>query len=188
LKAAFHAPAVMGPDFFPLLVLDAVLTGAKGLNLWSSFRLPPPQRRARLYVALVERGLASSVGGALIPTEQPFLYTISVTATDGTPLTSVEAILFEELDRVGRAGITDAELTRAKAQLRARLVFDNDSITNIAHQFGYFETIAGVDVFLEMPSWIAAVTLDKVSRAAHAILSPSNRTIGWFEPLAPATR
>ncbi len=182
LKAAFHAPAVTGPDFFPLLILDAVLTGAKGLNLWSSFRLPPPQRRARLYRALVERGLASSVGGALLPTQEPFLYTVSATATDGTPLASVEAALLEELDRVRRDGITDAELKKAKTQLRARLVFDNDSITNIAHQFGYFETIASLDAFLEMPFRIAAVTLDEVSGAARAICSPSNRTIGWFDP------
>ena len=56
-----RAGASTDPDFFPLLVLDAVLTGAKGLNLWSSFRMPPPQRSARLYRALVERGLASSV-------------------------------------------------------------------------------------------------------------------------------
>ena len=184
VKLAFHAPAVTGPDFFPLLILDAVLTGAKGLNLWSSFRMPPPQRRARLYRALVERGLASIVGGALLPTQEPFLYTVSATATDGTPLTLVETVLLEELDRVVRDGITDAELTKAKTQLKARLVFDNDSITNIAHQFGYFETIAGLDVFLEMPSRIAAVVLDDVVRAAHAILCPSNRTIGWFDPIA----
>ena len=111
-----------------------------------------------------------------------------MTAIDGTPLASVEAILIEELDRVAHEGITDAELTKAKAQLKARLVFDNDSITNIAHQLGYFETIAGVDVVLEMPSRIAAVTLDQVSRAAQQVLSPSNRTIGWFDPLAPAPR
>src|SRR5712671_1695871 len=49
LKVGYHAPAVADPAFFPLLVLDAILTGAKGLNLWSSFRIPPPQRRARLY-------------------------------------------------------------------------------------------------------------------------------------------
>ena len=35
-----------------MLVLDAVLTGAKGLNLWTSFRGVPPQRKARLYTAL----------------------------------------------------------------------------------------------------------------------------------------
>jgi zinc protease len=182
LKAAFHAPPVTGADFFALLILDAVLTGAKGMSLWSSFRTLPPQRRARLYRALVERGLASSVSGALLPTEEPFLYTVSATATDGTPLASIEAVLLEELDRVRQEGISDAELTKAKTQLRARMVFDNDSITNIAHQLGYFETIADVGVFLAMPSRIAAVTLDEVARVAQAVLIPANRTIGWFDP------
>ena len=127
-------------------MLDAVLTGAKGLNLWSSFRVPPPQRSARLYRALVERGLASSVSGALLPTEQPFLYTVSVTATDGTPLGGGRGGAARRARSRARAtGITDAELAKAKAQLRARLVFDNDSVTNIAHQLGYFETIASVD-------------------------------------------
>jgi zinc protease len=182
LKAAFHAPPVTAPDFLALLVLDAVMTGAKGLNLWSSFRTPPPQRSARLYRALVERGLASNVSGSLLPTEQPFLYTVSTTATDGTPLASIEAVLFEELDRVRQEGITEAESTKAKAQLKARMVFDNDSISNQAHQLGYFETIADVALFQQMPARIAAVTLDEVARAAAAILMPSNRTVGWFDP------
>src|SRR5262249_31684980 len=51
LKFAWHAPSALDADFFPMLVLDAALTGAKGLNLWTSFRGAPPQRRARLYTA-----------------------------------------------------------------------------------------------------------------------------------------
>ena len=92
-------------------------------------------------------------------------------------------MLLEELDRVRREGITDAELAKAKAQLKARLVFDHESITDIAHQLGYFETIASVDSFLDTPSRIAAVTLDEVSKVAQTVLIDSNRTIGWFEPL-----
>src|SRR5262249_34664353 len=76
LKVAFHAPAVADARFLPLVVLDAALTGAKGLNLWSSLRVATPQRSARLYRALVERGLTSCVSGAPAPTQQPFLYTI----------------------------------------------------------------------------------------------------------------
>ncbi len=186
LKVGFHAPATTDEHFVPLLMLDAVLTGAKGLNLWSSFRVPPPQRSARLYRALVEHGLASSVSGALLPTEQPFLYTISATATSGTPLASAESALLEELDRVRRDGITPAELVKARAQLKARLVFDSDSVTNIAHQLGYFETIGGLDVFTTLPARLAAVTLDQVSAAAAATLLPSNRTVGWFDPLTVA--
>jgi zinc protease len=183
LKVGFHAPSATSPDFFPLLILDAVLTGAKGLNLWSSFRVPPPQRSARLYRALVEGGLASSVSGSLMPTEQPFLYTLSATATEGTPLSLVETVLLEELDRAQREAITDAELTKAKAQLKARLVFDSDSVTNIAHQLGYYETIASVDLFTTAPARIAAVTLEQVATAARAVLPASNRTIGWFDPI-----
>ena len=145
-----------------------MLTGAKGLNLWASFRMPPAQRRARLYRALVERRLASSVAGALLPTEEPFLYVVSATATEGTGLAATEAALLEELDRVRRDGVTEAELSKAKHQLKARLVFDNDSITNIAHQLGYFETIAGVGTFLDLQRRIAAVTLEEAAAAARA--------------------
>jgi zinc protease len=183
LKVGYHAPSATDPQFFPLLILDAALTGAKGLNLWSSFRVAPPQRSARLYRALVERGLASSVSGALMPTEHPFLYAVSLTATDGAARASVESVLLEELDKVRHAGITEAELAKAKAQLRARLVFDSDSVTNIAHQLGYYETIASVDLFTSAPARIAAVTLEQVAAAARSILTPGNRTVGWFVPL-----
>jgi zinc protease len=181
-KLAYHAPAVADAGFFPALVLDAVLSGAKGVNLWSSFRGVPPQRQARLYRALVERGLASVVAGQLVPTAEPFLYTVSATATEGTSLASLESVLLRELDDVRVNGITPAELARAKRQLHARFVFDNDSVTNIAHQLGYFETIADADVFGSVEERVQAVTLDAVSDVAGSMLMQANRTIGWFEP------
>ena len=183
LKAAFHAPGINDPQFFPVLLLDAVLSGAKGINLWSSFRVPPPQRSARLYQALVERGIASCVSGALLPTEQPFLYCASATATEGTSLASVESALLDALERVRHEGVTQPELERAKTQLNARLVFDRDSITNIAHQLGYFETLAATDVLTGVGSAIAGVTLEQVGDAARELFRASNRTIGWFDPL-----
>ena len=186
VKFGFHAPAVTEPDFFPLLLLDAVLTGAKGVNLWASFRTPPPQRSARLYQALVNTGLASSVSGGFVPTKEPFLYTISMTATEGTPLPRLEETVLAALDRVRASGITSEELRKAKNQLRARLVFEQDSITNIAHQLGYFETIASWRFYPTIGQQIEAVTLEQVSAAASERLTPSNRTIGWFQPTSTA--
>lgn len=183
-KAGYHAPSVTDRLFVPALLLDAALTGAKGVNLWSSFRVPPPQRSARLYRSLVERGLASSVAGALLPTEHPFLYTISATATDGTSLAALEAAFLDEIGRVRREGVTAAELARSKAQLRARMIFEDDSITSIAHQIGFFETIANADMVRELPGAIAAVTIEDVSQAAERMLAPANQTIGWFEPVS----
>ena len=182
LKLAYHAPAVGDRDFFPMLVLDAILTGAKGINLWSSFRTPPPQRSARLYRGLVERRLASSVGAGLLPTEHPFLYLISVTAMDGVSLHDVESAATAALDAVVRDGIAERELAKAKSQLRARLVFENDSVTNLGHQLGYFQTVASLDIYRDAPGRIAAVTQDEVESAAKKYLRTDRRTVGWFTP------
>jgi zinc protease len=182
LKVAWHAPAAADPDFFPMLVLDAVLTGAKGVNLWSSFRGTPPQRRARLYTSLVERGLASSVSGALLPTADPFLFTISLTAMEGMPLQMLETELFAQIERLRAEGVTEEEVARARRQLRARLVFESDSVTNIAHQLGYFETVTGPRFFDCVWRGIAQVTSDQVRDVARRRLAPASRTVGWFQP------
>jgi zinc protease len=188
LKAAWHAPCATDPDFFPMLVLDAVLTGAKGLNLWSSFLSVPPQRKSRLYTSLVERSLASSVSGALLPTAQPFLYTISLTAMQGVELTALEAALTEQIERVREHGVTEEEVTRARRQLRARFVFETDSVTNIAHQLGYFESVTGPGFFPELLSRVDRVTMEQVSEVGRKCLSTSTRTVGWFRPLISEQR
>jgi zinc protease len=185
LKLAWHAPAARDADFFSMLVLDAVLTGAKGINLWTSFRGAPPQRKARLYTGLVERSLASVVSGALLPTAEPFLYTLSLTAMQGVSLHTLESAALAEIERVREQGVTEDEVARARRQLRARFVFESDSVTNIAHQLGYFETVTGPGFLDEVQSRVAAVTASEVSDAARRRLSATNRTVGWFQPQEP---
>lgn len=182
LKVAWPCPAIGDPAFFALVIADAVLTGAKGLNLWSSFRLPPPQRKARLYRALVDGGLASTVSGAILPAEHPFLYSVSATVAEGIAPERVEETLLAEVERLRRDGVEPGELERAKRQLRARLVFETDSITNVAHQLGYYSTIASLDTYFSLASRIAAVTEADVAAAIEHRFKSSQRTVGWFRP------
>jgi zinc protease len=186
LKLAYRAPAFDHPDFFPMLILDAVLTGAKGLNLWASFRTSPPQRSTRLYRALVDRALASAVSGAIVPTRDPFLYTISVTVNERATLRDAEEAALDAVAEVRDRGVSEGELVKAANQLRARLVFDDDSVTHIAHQLGYFDTIGGAQRYEAVLPGIRGVTLEDVGRVARRYLDPSTRTVGWFEPTQPA--
>jgi len=183
LKFAWHAPAATDPDFFPMLVLDAALTGAKGTNIWSSFRGAPPQRKARLYTGLVERGLASAVGGSLVATAEPFVYNISLTAIEGVPLASLEGAALEAIERVREDGLTDEEVVRARRQLKARLVFETDGVTNIAHQLGYFDTIVGDGYVHNLRPAVDRVTTEQVNDVARRRLSRDKRTTGWFQPV-----
>ena len=87
-----------------------------------------------------------------------------------------------------QGGITERELEKAKAQLRARFVFDMDGVTDIAHQLGYFETIGSWRDALTLGEQLAAVNLGQVNEIARSVFMPSNRTIGWFEPQAERCR
>lgn len=182
-RAVFHAPAYADADFFPLLVLDAMLTGASGLNIWSGGSVPTPQRSARLYRRLVNAGLASSVGGFLAPTAEPFLYSIAATVAHGQSIADVERAVLDECQRLVADGPRAEELVKVLAQLRARFVFDAGSVTDLAHQLGYFATIGRWQDWLAAPDRLQAVTLDQVHAAARRYLDADNRTIGIFEPM-----
>ena len=181
-KASFHAPSFDDESFFPLLVADAVLNGAAGLNIWSGGGVARPQRSARLYRALVDKGLTSSVSGALMPTQHPYLYWISASVAEGQSLSNVEEVVLSEIERLRTGGITPEELKKVHSQLRARFVYDGDSVTDIAHQLGYFETISSWQRYHSLGDRLNAVTIEQVQEAAGKYLIPSNRTIGWFEP------
>lgn len=183
-RAVYHAPAFADPDFFPMLALDAMLSGASGLNIWSGGGVATPQRSARLYRALVNTGLASSVGGFLAPTAEPFLYSIAATVAHGQSLAAVERAVLEECDRLAADGPGAGELEKVLAQLRARFVFDAGSVTDLAHQLGYFATIARWQDWLAVGDRLAAVSPEAVHAAARTYLAADNRTIGLFEPVA----
>jgi len=63
------------------------------------------------------------------------------------------------------------------------MVFENDSVTNVAHQLGYFETVVGPGYFDELGSRVQSVTPAQVAEVARRRLSSERRTVGWFRPL-----
>jgi zinc protease len=101
---------------------------------------------------------------------------------DGIRLQDVESAATAALGDVVRDGITERELVKAKNQLRARLVFENDSVTNLGHQLGYFQTVASLDVYRDAPNRIAAVTQEQVDAVAKKYLRTDRRTVGWYTP------
>ena len=167
-----------------MLVLDAALTGAKGVNLWASFR-NPPQRSTRLYRALVDTGLASSVFGALLPTEQPFLYSVSCTATSRHAAGGAGGGRGRGAGR--RAGPTASRPPSSNARDTSfapgwcsRPTPSRTSRTRSATS----TRLRDVDVYHGLEAALAAVTLEDVARVARQYLAPANRTVGWFEPLS----
>lgn len=186
LDVAFHAPAFVDDDFVPLLVADAVLSGGKGINLWAGGFGRNARTTSPLYEALVETEMVAGVSSALLPTEQPYLYSISATVRDGVAESAVEEALFTALGALASAKPSEHALRKAKNQLLAQLAFDDEGVTRAAHQLGYFATIADWRRLAALEDEIEAVSAEQVREVVARSLAAGRRTIGWFRPQAPA--
>ena len=171
LQAVYPLPDIKHPDVPAIDVMDAILTGG---------------RSSRLYQALVESGLASSVSGGAAELIEPGWYEINATAAPGQELGKIGQVLQESLAKLQEQSVTTEELNRAKTQLQASYILGNQDITSQATQLGYNQTVAGDYRFIEQYlAAIAKVTPAQVQQAAKTYLNPAKQTIGFFEPTQP---
>jgi zinc protease len=182
LDIAYHAPAFGDDGFVPMLVADAALSGGKGVNLWSGGFGRNARTTSPLYRRMVDTGLVSVVGTALLPTEEPYLYGLSATVQDGIEPDEVEAALDDAIFELTDATLDAKAMDKARNQVLSSLAFESEGVTRIAHQLGFFETIGEIGRLTELPERIAAVTAEDVRRVASDHLDPRQRTVGWFLP------
>ncbi|AFZ27571.1 putative Zn-dependent peptidase [Cylindrospermum stagnale PCC 7417] len=168
LQAVYPLPDINHPDVPAIDVMDAILTGG---------------RSSRLYQAVVESGLASSVSGGAAELIEPGWYEINATAAPGQELSKIDQVIQATLANLQQQPVTSEELERAKTQLQASFVLGNQDITSQASQLGYNQTTAGDYHFIEKYlAAIANVTPADVQRVAKTYLNPAKKTVGFFEP------
>ncbi len=179
IQFAHRAPAASNPDFFPLTVLDSLLTGPSSLNMFGG---GISNKTSRLYRALVEGELAVSVYGGLQATIDPFLHTITIYVRPGCSVEKVLSKLEDEIKRLQDAPPSPDELARAVKQARALFAYGSESITNQAFWMGFSEMFASYDWFTGYLDNLAAVTPGDVQRMAQVYLRPQNRIHGIYLP------
>ncbi|MBN1680428.1 MAG: insulinase family protein [Anaerolineae bacterium] len=178
----YRAPEGTHPDWFKLSLVDSILAGASapggdGLG----------NKTSRLYKTLVETELASSVGGGMYPSINPYLFSIVATVRDGRTPEEVQAALDQELERVAGGDITQDELDKAKKQAKALFAYGTESVTGQAFWLVFSENFASYTWYEQYLAHLEAVTLDDVRDAAQRYLRRSQRTVGWFIPVNAAT-
>jgi zinc protease len=183
LQVAFPAPDILNDDFYAFLILDAALSGAKGMNLWSSPLEADAAKSSRLYRALIDKKLATYVNSALLPTQDPYLYKLTLTLPDTFQFQPAEEVISEELEKLKNYGITGYEFDKARNQLLTRTFLDQDTAAKLTHQLGYFESIASHQFLGSLEDKIGKVSQDDLRRVAVKYFSDRARTIGLFVPL-----
>jgi zinc protease len=179
LIMSFHAPAATHPDFFPLMVMDAVLGGAKGMGLFGG---SANNRSNRLYKALVDPQLAVAAQSSYQPTIDPDLFSFAATLAPGIDHAQVEAALWHEIAKVQQEGVTAAELQKAIKQTKAQFAYSSESVTNQAYWLGFSEILANTEWLDRWQENLVAVTAEDVQRVATTYFAQDKQTVGWYMP------
>ena len=174
---AFHAPAALHVDFFPLVVMDAVLGGAKGMGLFGG---GTNNRSNRLYKALVDTQLCVDIDSEYRPTIDEYLFSFYATLAPSSTHAQVEEAIWAEIRKIQTDGVRADELEKAIKQTKAQFAYSSESVTYQAYWLGVSQVIASTEW---LDSWLArltAVSAEDVQRVAQQYFAPDKQTIGWY--------
>ena len=169
----YRVPNFTSEDSYALDILDSILSHGKS---------------ARLYQSLVyDQKSALAVGSeySLLQAD-PGLFYFYALVSPGQKPESVEDALHQEIKRLQTDPPTELELQRAKNQVEAAHIFEQDSNFRHAMLLGQAESVGAgwrkIDQFVEQ---IRAVTTKDIQRVARQYLTEDNRTVGTLIPLPP---
>jgi zinc protease len=100
----------------------------------------------------------------------------------GVAHADVESVIREEAARVGRDGVTEAELEKAQTQIEAEVIFDRDSTDQIAASLSEAIAVADWRWYAEYTEAIRRVTREDVRRVAKTYFEDDRLTVGVFLP------
>lgn len=179
IQLAYRAPSANDPDFFPLSVLDSLLTGPSNLNMFGGGL---SNKTSRLYRALVEGELAVNVQGGLMATIDPYLHSIVAIVHPESSAEAVLATIDQEIDRLQSESPPADQVARAVKQARAQFAYGSESISNQAFWLGFTEMFSSYEWFTNFLGNLAAVTPEDVQRVAQTYLRPQKRVVGVYLP------
>lgn len=173
VMVGYTRPGVSHPDFNPLEVLANVLS--EGVN-------------SRLYKALVETRIATSVGALNFSLRDPYPFIAHATLAPGKTHEEAERAIKAVLADVAANGITAEELARAQRQIEVADIRTRDGTYNYAQNLGEVVASAHWKRFVTFVDDIRAVTADDVKRVAGRYLVPDRATVAWYVPLPPDSK
>jgi zinc protease len=174
LLMGWHVPSLRDVDQdwepYALEMLAAVLAGSDA---------------ARLERDLVRTERLAIAAGASYDSVNrgPALFTMNATPASGTSVQELEQALRDQIRRVIAQGVSEEELRRVKAQVRAGLVFDLDSMFSQAREIGALDN-AGLpfDSLDLLAAKLAEVTVAQVQAVARKYLIDDNLTVATLDP------
>ncbi|HEY2545856.1 MAG TPA: pitrilysin family protein [Candidatus Acidoferrum sp.] len=169
LMIAYHIPQTNDPDFYALNILRSVLFQGES---------------SRMYQRLVDKDqLALDVSSAVEPAFDPTIAIITAQPRQGADPQACEKAIYEELENVKSALVSDRELEKAKNNRIAEFYRQVRTINGRGNTIGTYEVFMGdYNKLFDAAKNYSAVTKEDVQRVAKKYFGPNNRTVATLLP------
>lgn len=169
LMLAYHIPQTNSPDFYALNILRTILFQGES---------------SRMYQRLVDKDqIALDVSSEVEPAFDPTIVEIVAQPKQGIDPQACEKAIYEELERVKDAAISDTELEKAKNIRLVEFYRQMRTISGRANTIGTYEVFFGdYNKLFDAAKNYSAVTKEDVQRAAKVYFGANNRTVATLLP------
>lgn len=165
LLIAYHTPEAKHEDYYALNILSSILSSGKSSRLYSSL--------------IDKKQLATQVFAGYGESFDPTLFQIYAVANKNIAEADLEKAIYEELEKIQTAGITEAELQKIKNQKLMEFYEQVETINGKSNNIGTYEVFFGdYRKMFDAPASYNKVTAADVQRVAKKYFTKSNRTVG----------
>jgi predicted Zn-dependent peptidase len=169
----WHIPPAREADHYALEMLSLILGHGQS---------------SRLYRQLVhDRQLVSEISVGTDDRRGPDLFSVFGLVAEGHTPAEVEPLVYAEMERIGREGVTERELQRVRNQVRSFFLFSLQSNLDRARNLAEYEMYWG-DANLvrgELDRYLAVSRAD-VQRVAGRYFAETNRSVLHVMPAGAA--
>ncbi len=169
---AYHIPASRTPDHYPLEMLALILGDGES---------------SRLYQTLIKKKeICQNIAVGTDDRRGPDLFSVWAVMSSGHSPKEAQRVVYSELARIAKKGITARELEKAKNRISAAFVFGLQSNMARAQHLAEFELYWGDAnlLMLELDHYLT-VSREDIRRVAKKYFSASNRTVLEVLPGSP---
>ncbi|MGB9628112.1 MAG: M16 family metallopeptidase, partial [Thermodesulfobacteriota bacterium] len=168
LQLVFPATPVLHEDTPALDALSQILGGGEASHLVQKVKL--------------EKGLVHSISASSYTPKDPGGFFIEATLDPEKVVETLRAIL-EEINRLGKEGVSSEELHRVKVKIESGLIYGRQTVQGQARKIGYYEMFAGgLEFEKEYLRKIHLLQSEDLKRVVKKYLHPSRMVISLLVP------
>jgi zinc protease len=155
----FHIPGALSDDYYPLLVLDFILSGGRASRLTQEVK--------------EKQGLAEFVNSSCVVYKDFGYFSVDGEQVEGDPQ-KLLAALIEQVERFKLRNVSDAELTRALNQLESDYLHGLQDVNDQAQKLAYYESYGDyrlADTYLDRLRRVTAADIKRVAQTYFTLVN-----------------